>query len=86
MATLTLNYNSRNGLAIRTIEYILSLGVFKTEKTVESKNEVTTKKDELLKAYQKMFGKRKDNKYTDNEIFVFNSQRNLAQILEHYED
>jgi len=33
MATLTLNYNARNSLALRTIEYILSLGVFKTEKT-----------------------------------------------------
>ena len=33
MATLTLNYDARNSLATRTIEYILSLGVFTTEKT-----------------------------------------------------
>ena len=31
MATLTLEYNSRNSLAVKTIEYILSLGVFKTK-------------------------------------------------------
>ena len=31
MATITLNYNTRNPIASKTIEYILSLGVFKTE-------------------------------------------------------
>ena len=33
MATVTLNYNSRNSLAVKTIKYILSLGVFMEEKT-----------------------------------------------------
>jgi len=38
MATITLNYNTRNIIATKTIEYILSLGVFKTEEkqTTES--------------------------------------------------
>jgi len=31
MATITLNYNGRNTIATKTIEYVLSLGVFKTE-------------------------------------------------------
>jgi hypothetical protein len=31
MATIILNYNARNAIATKTIEYILSLGVFKTE-------------------------------------------------------
>jgi hypothetical protein len=31
MATLTLEYNTKNLLATKTIEYILSLGVFKTK-------------------------------------------------------
>ena len=31
MATLTVEYNTRNLLATKTIEYILSLGVFKTK-------------------------------------------------------
>ena len=31
MATITLNYNARNTIAVKTIEYVLSLGVFKTE-------------------------------------------------------
>ena len=30
MATMTLSYNPRNNMAQRTIEYILSLGLFKT--------------------------------------------------------
>ena len=40
MATITLNYNSRNTIAIKTIEYVLSLGVFKIEdkKTTDSFN------------------------------------------------
>jgi len=29
MATITLNYDARNPIARKTIEYILSLGVFK---------------------------------------------------------
>ena len=31
MATITLNYNIRNTIASKTVEYILSLGVFKIE-------------------------------------------------------
>jgi hypothetical protein len=31
MASITLNYNARNTIATKTIEYVLSLGVFKTE-------------------------------------------------------
>jgi hypothetical protein len=32
MATITLNYNARNSIATKTIEYILSLGVFENKK------------------------------------------------------
>ncbi len=31
MATITLNYDSQNNLASKTIDYILSLGVFRVE-------------------------------------------------------
>jgi hypothetical protein len=31
MATITLNYNARNAIANKTIAYLLSLGIFKTE-------------------------------------------------------
>jgi hypothetical protein len=31
MATITLNYNAQNSIAAKTIEYILSLGVFKID-------------------------------------------------------
>jgi hypothetical protein len=31
--TITLNYNAKNKIAVKTIKYILSLGVFKREHT-----------------------------------------------------
>jgi len=31
MATITLEYNTRNAIAQKTIDYILSLGVFKSK-------------------------------------------------------
>jgi len=82
MATLTLNYNARNSLANQMANTTLCT----CAKVVAPKREHVTDNKEVLKAYQKMFGKRNDNKYSDNEIFVFNSQRNLSQILERYED
>jgi len=82
MATLTLNYNAHSSMSNQMIDTILRTGAT----IVEPKNERVTDNNEVLKAYQKMFGKRKDNKYSDNEIFVFNSQRSLVQLLEHYED
>lgn len=33
MATITLKYDARNSIARKTINYILSLGVFKVEKS-----------------------------------------------------
>jgi hypothetical protein len=39
MATITLDYNSRNTMAQKTLTYILSLGIFK-EKTMEKENNV----------------------------------------------
>ena len=38
----------------------------------------------VLAAYQKMFGKRKDNEYTENEIFIFNSKLNAAKCFAKY--
>jgi len=43
-----------------------------------------TKKEEVLKAYQKMFGERKNNKYSENEIFIFNSKLNVSRSLAKY--
>ena len=39
MATITLDYNSRNAMAQKTLGYILSLGIFK-EKTMEKENNI----------------------------------------------
>ena len=82
MATITFTYDAHNSLIKQLIDVMLTAGA----KIVESQEKNVSEKDEVLVAYQKMFGKRKNNKYTDNEIFVFNSQRNLAKILERYED
>ena len=39
MATITLDYNSRNAMAQKTLDYILSLGIFK-EKTMAKESNV----------------------------------------------
>ncbi|MCL1968042.1 MAG: hypothetical protein FWF65_00515 [Bacteroidetes bacterium] len=39
MATITLDYNSRNAMAQKTLNYILSLGIFR-EKTMEKEDKV----------------------------------------------
>jgi len=80
MATITLKYNARNSVINQMIETMLRSGA----KIVEPKNEKSAEKEEVLKAYQKMFGIRKDNKYTDNEIFVFNSKLNASRTFAKY--
>jgi hypothetical protein len=37
MATITLTYNARNRLAQKTLDYVLSLGVFETTKASASR-------------------------------------------------
>ena len=80
MATITLKYNARNSQINQMIETILHSGA----KLVEPKKEKSIEKDEVLKAYQKMFGIRKNNKYTDNEIFIFNSKLNASRAFAKY--
>ena len=84
METIVLQYDTHNTL----IKSILNSAVLAGAKVVKPKK---TKKDisgniDVLAAYRKMFGKRKDDKYTENEIFVFNSMLNAQKILERYED
>ena len=82
MQTITLQYNERNFL----INSILNTAVLAGAKIVESKDEkeFLSAKDDVLAAYQKMFGKRKNNKYTENEIFIFNSKLNAAKNFSKY--
>jgi hypothetical protein len=47
MAAITLEYNARNSLANRTIEYILSLGVFHPKVATKSKTGLDLAIDEL---------------------------------------
>jgi len=82
MQTVTLQYRDDNAL----MASILHTAVLAGAKVVESKKEekILTDNTDVLSAYQKMFGKRKNNKYTENEIFIFNSKLNAANILTKY--
>ena len=82
MTTVTLQYDARSSLMKQLLDVFLTAGA----KLVEPKAKVSSKKDETLEGYQKLFGKREGNQYTDNEIFVYNSQRHIAPILEKYAD
>lgn len=81
MQTLILQYDTKNAL----IKSILNSAVLAGAKIVEPEEQVQ-KNTEILTAYQKILGKRKDNKYSDNEVFVFNSMLNMQKILNKYED
>ena len=68
MATITLNYDARSQM----LKQIISLAIMAGAKPAET--------NPITKQYERLFGKKK--KYTDNEVFVFNSMRNVQQILE----
>ena len=82
MQPITLQQNERNTLNNR----VLNISTLDSAKIVEPKdeNESLSAKDGVLAAYQKMFGKRKKNKYTENEIFIFNSKLNAAKNFSKY--
>jgi hypothetical protein len=44
----------------------------------------TSADDYVLDLYQKMFGKRENNKYTENEIFLVNSKLNASKAFAKY--
>jgi hypothetical protein len=76
MEKIILEYNPHNTMAQKTLNYVLSLGLFTEIERINTEN--------VKKQYERMFGKKKD--YSDNEIFVFNSMRNVEKILQKYED
>ena len=80
MTTLTIQYDARNSRLNTLIDEIIQAGA----RILEPRTKTLTEKDKVLAAYQKMFGKRRGNKYTDNEIFIFNSKLNAAQTIAKY--
>ncbi len=55
MATITLKYDERNIIAKKTIDYILSLGVFdREEKTALGKPALKAKEEKFLKNLQQI--------------------------------
>jgi len=80
MATLTLQYDARSSLLNTLVDAILQAGA----KIIDPQEKVLSEKEKVLLAYQEMFGKRKGNKYTENEIFIFNSKLNAANTVAKY--
>ena len=77
MQTLILQYEANNAL----IKSILNSAILAGAKVVEPEKELQGNAD-ILAAYQRILGKREDDKYTDNEVFIFNSMLNMQHILE----
>lgn len=82
MQTVTLQYKEDNAL----MASILHTAVLAGAKVVElgEKEKIAIDNTDILSAYQKMFGKRKDNKYTETEVFIFNSKLNAANTAAKY--
>ena len=82
MQTVTLQYEDNNAL----IASILHTTVLAGAKVIDPQEKEKTLPDnaDVLAAYQKMFGKREDNKYTENEIFIFNSKCNAGKCFAEY--
>ena len=82
MQTITLKYDAQNAQIKNILDAAVSAGAV----VVAPKKQVKTviEGEDVLKLYQKMFGKRKDNKYTENEIFLFNSKLNASKSFAKY--
>jgi len=82
MQTITLQYKEDNALITSALHTAILAGA----KVIEpkKKEKISLDNAEVLNAYKNMFGKRKNNKYTENEIFIFNSKLNAANILAKY--
>ena len=72
MATVTLDYNSRNVMAQKTLDYILSLGIFK-EKTMEKENNIdfwTTLNCEQQKDIESGISQINNGEVVDYDVFM----------------
>ncbi|GHT51470.1 hypothetical protein FACS189440_20520 [Bacteroidia bacterium] len=83
MATITLNYNSRNSLINSIIGSAILAGA-KVSKATSLNVKAADKKRNFFdqpvkKQYEYFFGKKKE--YTDNEVFAYNSILNVNKIL-----
>jgi hypothetical protein len=82
MQTATRQYDTHNPF-IQSI--VNPAGLAGTRIAVrETKEKNKSVNSTALSAYQQMFGKRKGNKYTDNEIFIFNSKLNASKAFAKY--
>ena len=82
MQTITLQYRESNALMASILQTAILAGAKVIEPT--KKEKTLSGNADVLGAYQKMFGTRQDNKYTENEIFIFNSKLNAAKSFAKY--
>ncbi|GHT18572.1 hypothetical protein FACS189429_5300 [Bacteroidia bacterium] len=91
MKKVTIEYNAQNAIFQYILEVALLSGARIVEEPQPAIKETERKQhaaiegsDKALKLYQTMFGKRKDNKYSEKEIFLVNSKINAAKAFEKY--
>jgi hypothetical protein len=82
MQTTTRQCNTHNPFVQGVINPVGLTGATSTARENKEKNKSVN--STVLSAYQQMFGKRKGNKYTDNEIFIFNSKLNASKAIAKY--
>jgi hypothetical protein len=80
MAIITLQYDAHDALVNSIIKAALLAGAQK----VEQHENAVAAANPTAEQYARLFGKKKN--YTDNEIFIYNSMKNLGKILEKDED
>ena len=84
MQTVTLQYREDNTLMASILHTAILAGAKVKVIDPKKKDKILLENTDVLSAYQEMFGKRKDNKYTETEVFIFNSKLNAANTLAKY--
>ena len=86
MATITLKYDARNAIARKTIDYILSLGVFKTKEKISGLDEtfLDVKDERVHKAKIVEENVKNEKNLTaaqEKEAFFYTSKINAAKAF-----
>ena len=80
MTTLTLQYDARSSLLNTLVNAMLQAGA----KIVEPKEKTISQANDFDIVAQHLFGKRKNGKYTEKELFLINSKINASKSFAKY--